>query len=167
MTLKREFAKVAEIELSYKGNYMPSEKPVIKTARDAYHLFRETWDESKLELQEQFRIMLLDRDNSVLGVSTLSSGGMTECLADARLIFVTALLSKATGIIIAHNHPSGKKLFSEPDKKLTEKIVLAGKVLDIPVLDHILVTKDGYLSMSDTGQLPMPQMTYKNVLALF
>ena len=167
MTLKDDFTKVAEIELSYKGNFKPSEKPVIKSSRDAYQLFFETWDSSKLELQEHFRIMLLDRDNSVLGVSTLATGGMTACVVDAKLIFATALLAKATGLIIAHNHPSGKKEFSEPDKKLTEQIVLAGKILDLPVLDHILVTKEGWLSMADTGLMPMPSATYKNVLALF
>lgn len=154
MSLKENFAKVAEIELSYKGNFMPSEKPVIKTSRDAYHLFLETWDSSKLELQEHFRIMLLDRDNSVLGVSTVATGGITSCIVDTKLVFVTALLAKASGLIIAHNHPSGNKQFSNVDKKITGELMKAGQLLDLPVLDHILVTKEGWLSMADNGEMP-------------
>ncbi|KOS06130.1 hypothetical protein AM493_08865 [Flavobacterium akiainvivens] len=163
MSLTQDFSKVAEIQLTYKGNYMPSEKPVIRTSRDAYNLFSETWDSNTIELQEHFRIMVLDRDNSVLGVSTISTGGITACIVDTKLVFVTALLAKASGIIIAHNHPSGNKRFSSVDKKLTRDLATAGKVLDIPVLDHLLVTKEGWLSMADIGEMPnilvMPQET--------
>lgn len=154
MTLKDDFTKVAEIELSYKGNFKPSEKLVIKSSRDAYQLFFETWDSSKLELQEHFRIMLLDRDNSVLGVSTVATGGISSCIVDTKLVFVTALLAKASGLIIAHNHPSGNKQFSNVDKKITGDLMKAGQLLDLPILDHILVTKEGWLSMADNGEMP-------------
>ena len=167
MTLRKSFSKVAEIEISYKGNRKQVEKSVIKTSKDAYHIFLETWDSNKLELQEHFRVMLLDRDNSVLGVSTIATGGMAACLVDVKLLFATAILAKSAGLIIAHNHPSGKKEFSTPDMELTEKIVMAGKVLDLPLLDHILVTHDGYVSMADIGNLPSRNLSYRHDVVPF
>ena len=167
MSLREEFTKVAEIEISYKGNRMHSQKPVIRTSKDAYHLFLDTWDSNKLELQEHFRIMLLDRDNSVLGVSTMATGSMTACIVDVKMVFATAILAKATGLIVAHNHPSGKKEFSVPDKEMTEKIVTAGKILELPVLDHILVTNEGYVSMADIGEMPSPNLSYRRSVVPF
>jgi len=155
MALREEFSKVAEIELSYKGNVKSSDKYVIRTSHDAYHIFIETWDTNKIELQEHFRIMLLDRDNSVLGVSTVSTGGISSCIVDTKLVFATALLAKASGLIISHNHPSGNKQFSNVDKKLTGDLMKAGQLLDLPILDHILVTKEGWLSMADNGEMPV------------
>lgn len=98
--------KVAEIELVYKGKGA-YQRPVIQSAKDAYCLLRNHWDDNKLELLEQFKIILLDTNSECLGIAELANGSISCCLVDVRLIFVTALKSRATSIILAHNHPSG------------------------------------------------------------
>ncbi|PZR14740.1 MAG: DNA repair protein [Flavobacterium psychrophilum] len=152
--LKNDFSKVAEIELVYKNNIIPSKQPIIKSSKDAYRAFIETWDMNKLELQEQFRMILLDHKNGILGITTVSTGGLTNCPVDVRLIFAIALKARATAIIISHNHPSGSLMFSEPDRILTSELCKAGQLLKIPVLDHIIVTKEGYISFGDMGVMP-------------
>ncbi len=154
--IKQDFQKVAEVKLIYRNKVKPSQRQTIKSSRDAYMLFLESWNSDTLELHEEFKIMLLNTSNAVLGICPISSGGITGCIADVRLIFATALAAKATAMIVAHNHPSGSNKFSEPDKAITEKLALAGKILDIPILDHVLITKEGYRSMADNGELPMP-----------
>lgn len=146
--------KITEIELIYINKLDDLERPQISNSADAYKVFFDNWDKGKLELQEQFKIMLLDQKNSVLGISTLSAGGISQCAVDIRLAFAAAVKGRATGMILAHNHPSGNKKFSEPDKELTKEFVMAGNFMKVPILDHIVVTRDGYVSMSDEGTLP-------------
>src|SRR3990170_6054261 len=93
-----------------------------------------------LELQEEFKIMLLNRYNKVIGIFTVSSGGIAGTVADPKLIFGCALKAAASGIILAHNHPSGNLTASQADIDLTRKFKEAGKLLDIQVLDHIIIT---------------------------
>lgn len=149
-----EETKVTEIELVYVNKLDDLVRPLITSSLDAYKLFFQSWDKGKLELQEQFKVMLLDQKNSVLGVLTIASGGISQCAVDVRLAFAAALKGRASGMILAHNHPSGNKKFSECDKFLTEEFVKAGKFMKVPILDHIVVTREGYASMSDLGQLP-------------
>ncbi len=153
-SLKTSFSKVTEVTLAYKNRVKVADRPQITSSLDAYELFYQTWDKNKIELQEQFKIMLLDHKNSVLGVSTMATGGIAMCPVDLRLAFATALKGRAASIILAHNHPSGNLSFSEPDKQLTEKFMQAAKLLDISVLDHLVVTNEGYTSFSDNGLLP-------------
>lgn len=89
----------------------------------------------------------------MLGIYEVSSGGITGTVADPKLIFVAALKASACGIIISHNHPSGNLKPSRPDEDLTAKIKQAGKFLDIQVLDHVIVTSEGYYSFADEGVL--------------
>lgn len=152
-SLKDHFSKVAEIELVYKTKATAKERPLIRSSEEVYEVLYNSWDLNKLELQEQFRIVLLDRKHSCLGVSTIATGGMEGCLVDIRLAFAMALKAKASNIILAHNHPSGNKAFSKADKRLTAKFIEAGRLLDIPVLDHIIITKKGYASLADQGQM--------------
>lgn len=125
--------------------------PKISGAMSAYEILKNTWDENKIELQEQFKIILLNRSSRVLGILEISTGGITGTIADIRLIFVAALKANATGIILSHNHPSGNLSPSQPDIDLTKKIVKGGEVLNIKVLDHIIVSTEGYYSFSDEG----------------
>ena len=111
-TLKIE---VAEIEISYRPKVKPSQRPRISGSRDAEAIFRQTWDLDKIELVEEFKVMLLNRANRVLGIMNLSQGGMTGTVADPRIIFGTACKAAACGIIVAHNHPSGNLLASQSD----------------------------------------------------
>jgi DNA repair protein RadC len=143
--------QIAEVELIYKSKVKASERPKISHSRDAYIIFKDNWDENKIELQEQFKVMLLNRANKVLGIYEVSTGGMTGTVADAKLIFAAALKASACSIMLVHNHPSGNLKPSKQDEELTYKIKEGGKLLDIQLLDHLIISNEGYFSMQDEG----------------
>jgi DNA repair protein RadC len=146
-------ATVAEVELIYKSRVKPSERPLVNSSCKCYQLLLQTWDENKIDFVEQFKVLLLNRCNRVLGIYELSSGGITGTVADVRLVMTAALKANAVAVILSHNHPSGNLKPSRPDKELTAKIKEAGKYLDIQVLDHVIVTSEGYYSFADEGAL--------------
>lgn len=100
---------------------------------------------------EEFWVLYLNNSNKVIYKAQLSKGGITGTVVDVRLIFKTALEQNATSIILSHNHPSGKLQASDADIQITKKLKTAGEQLDIKVLDHIIVTENGYLSFQDEG----------------
>ena len=151
-TKNRRF-EVAEIQLSYKPKVKASLRPKINSSNDAYSILRESWDEDKLEFVEQFKVILLSRANRVLGIYELSTGGVSGTVADPKLVFAAALKSNASAIILSHNHPSGNLNPSEADLNLTRRLREGGKFLEVPVLDHIIVTSEGYYSFADKGVL--------------
>ena len=102
---------------------------------------------------EQFKVLLLNRANKVLGIFEVSSGGSTGTVADPKLIFAAAIKANACGIILAHNHPSGNLQPSQADIDLTKRMKEGGRLLEIQVLDHIIVTTEGYYSFADEGIL--------------
>lgn len=143
--------RLTEVELVYRNPQKSADRPVVMASNHAYDLLLKSWDMNKIELQEQFRVLLLDRKHSCIGVSTVATGGVTGCLVDLKLVFALALKTRATSIVIAHNHPSGNLQPSEEDKRLTARFAEAGKLLDLTVLDHLIVTKEGYTSFADHG----------------
>nr|WP_315255183.1 DNA repair protein RadC [uncultured Flavobacterium sp.] len=100
---------------------------------------------------EEFWVLFLNNSNKILFKSQLSKGSMTGTIVDVRIVFKIAFEQNATAIILAHNHPSGKLQASDADIQITKKIKNAGQQLDIPVLDHIIVTETGYYSFADEG----------------
>ena len=144
---------VSEIELSYKTMIKPHERPKISSSKEAYHIFKSHWDINNIELREEFKILLLNRANRILGIVPISVGGVAGTVVDAKLIFAGALIANASSIILAHNHPSGNLRPSHQDIRLTKKLVSAGKFLDISVFDHLIITYDGYTSFSDEGMI--------------
>jgi DNA repair protein RadC len=138
----------AEVTLVYKTKIKASDRIQINGASDAYNFLIQTWDKNKLELQEQFKVILMNCRNHVLGIYELSTGGVTGTVADPKLIFMAALKANACTVIVAHNHPSGDPYPSMADKDLTKKITQAGELLDITVHDHIIVTKCSYYSFT-------------------
>lgn len=102
-------------------------------------------------LHEEFWVLYLNNSNKVIYKAQLSKGGITGTVVDVRLIFKMALEHNATAIILSHNHPSGKLLASDADRDITKKLKFAGEQLDIKVLDHIIITENGYLSFQDEG----------------
>lgn len=102
---------------------------------------------------EEFWLILLDRGNGVLGKVRVSQGGMHGTVADPKVIFREAMEKRAAGVILAHNHPSGRAVPSEEDIRLTRKLVDGGRVLDIAVQDHVIITVSGYYSFADNGTL--------------
>ncbi len=144
---------VAEVELVYKSKVKASDRPKITTSKDAAELLTALWNENKIDFVEQFKVLLLNRANRVLGMVEISSGGVTGTIADPKLIFVAALKGNCSGIIISHNHPSGELKPSRADEELTQKIKNAGQFLDIKLLDHVIVSSCGYFSFADEGLL--------------
>jgi len=102
---------------------------------------------------EKFYIVTLNRANFITGINLISIGGFSGTIADGKVIFRNALLNNAHAIILAHNHPSGQLQPSENDKNLTKKMVEFGKMIDCPILDHIILTSTSYYSFADNGNI--------------
>ncbi len=144
-----EKLKIAEIKVSYSTNKRP--KTSITGSDSAHKLLLSCWDKSIIEFQEEFKVLLLNRSNKVLGVYPLSKGGVSGTFVDPKLVFSVALKCNASALIFAHNHPSGNLSPSENDKGLTKKLISAGRFLDMKVLDHLIITTEGYYSFADEG----------------
>ena len=143
---------VAEISVSYKPS--KAHKPIIKSSEDVYFHLLKFFPEDTIALHETFVVGYLNRANRLIGVYELSKGGITGTVADPRLVLSVALKTAATGIILAHNHPSGNPQPSIQDKEITRKIQSACNFLDIKLLDHIIISPSGtYLSFADEGIL--------------
>ena len=145
--------QVSEISVSYKPNFKACERPKITSSKDIYNLLYNNWDLNRIELQEQFKVVLLNRNNKVLGIFEASTGGMAGTVADPKLIFSTALKACASYVILSHNHPSGNLKPSQADIALTQKLKQAGSFLEIEVLDHVILSNEGYYSFADEGLL--------------
>lgn len=144
-------SKVAEVELVYRSKVKASQRPQISSSADAYHILLSLWNEGTMDLQESFKVLMLNRSNKVLCLYNVSSGGITGTVADPRLIFTAALKASAVSIILAHNHPSGSLMPSRADEELTTKLKGAGQLLDIKVVDHLILTTETYYSFADEG----------------
>ena len=145
--------QVAEISLTYRPQIRPMYRPQVSIVKEAYQVLLTTWDKGKIEFIEEFKLILLIRNKRVLGIYTVITGGISDCLVDTKLVFASALLGCATDIILAHNHPSGNKHPSVNDYRLTKQLREAGKVLGIEVVDHIIVTPGDYYSFAYQGVL--------------
>ena len=148
-----EMYKIAEIELVYRTKVKASQRPHVSSSREVYQILKQCWDENKIEFVEQFKVLLLNRGGRVLGIFEVSSGGVSGTVADPKLIFSAALKANASSLILAHNHPSGNLMASQADRALTRKVKEAGMVLEIAVLDHIILTTEGYRSLADEGEM--------------
>ena len=145
--------EVAEIQLSYKSKVKASLRPKVSNSKAVYEILLSNWDASKIEFVEQFKVLLLNRNNRVIGIFEVSTGGISGTVADPKLIFVAALKANASSIILAHNHPSGNANPSEQGMRLTRKVKEAGRMLELPVLDHVIITSEAYYSFADEGVL--------------
>lgn len=145
-------SNLAEIEVTYSSKMKFKDMRKITSSKDAVKIFRIIWKPS-LELRESLYMLLLNRANRVLGWCRISEGGLSGTVADVRFIFSIALKCNASFVIIAHNHPSGNNEPSRVDIQLTKNISEAGKFLEIIVLDHLIITKDGLYSFVEEGLL--------------
>ena len=103
--------------------------------------------------QEQFIVLFLNRNNTILAEETLFTGGISATVIDTRIIFKRAVCHLASAIILIHNHPSGCLTPSKPDMEVTKKVKEVGNLLDIQVLDHVIVSSKGYYSFADHGEI--------------
>lgn len=146
--------KVNEIQISYQENANIYQTATVNSSADAGHILFKNWNKNTIELNESFKVLLLNNSNRVKGIFELSSGGITSTLVDMRMLFSVVLKSLSVGIILAHNHPSGKASPSQADRDLTQKIIKAGKLFDVKVLDHLIILPNGkYYSFADNGIL--------------
>lgn len=125
-------------------------KEKISSSKDAFELFRI----SMLDLpHEEFWLLLLNRSNTVIKKELISRGGIAGTVVDSKIIFKTAIENYASSIIICHNHPSGNSKPSEQDIKLTKSIKEISKLMEIPLLDHLIIADSDYYSFADEGVL--------------
>jgi DNA repair protein RadC len=143
---------ISEIQLRYTAS-LPIPNTVVRGSQDAYDILISSWDMDTIALQEELKILLLNRANKVIGISTLSKGGTAGTVVDPKLIFVVALKTNAHSIILAHNHPSQNVQPSPRDEEITQKAIDAGKLLDIQVLDHLIIGAEQYYSFADEGRI--------------
>jgi DNA repair protein RadC len=120
----------------------------ITSSKDVYRYIRPYLEDLSYE---EFYIIGLKRSNVIIGHRLISKGGMTGTIADGKIIFQELLEMKAVSCILCHNHPSGTLQPSESDIKLTSKMGQFGRLIEINVLDHVIVTDDGYFSFADEG----------------
>lgn len=125
-------------------------KPVIKDSQDIALYLKALFSDYRHEI---FAVLYLNRANKINHFEIISEGGITGTVADPRIILKKALESDAVSIILSHNHPSGNLKPSRADEQLTNKIKEAARLLDITVLDHIIVSDEGYFSFADEGLL--------------
>jgi DNA repair protein RadC len=123
--MKTQQTTIAEVQLIYKSKVKASDRKKITCSRDAFKIFIENWNSDIIEFVEEFKILLMNRSNSVPGILEISKGGISGTVTDVLLIFQAAIKGNASGIICAHNHLSGNLNPSESDSRLTQKIKMA------------------------------------------
>lgn len=124
--------------------------PIIKSSNDVMRIMRGRLGRIS---HEEFWILMLSRSNKVIYEQRISIGGTSSTMADVKIIFKSAIDKMAGAIILVHNHPSGNTTPSAEDDRITGKIKQAGLLIDIPVLDHVIITQNNYFSYADNGRL--------------
>jgi DNA repair protein RadC len=123
---------------------------MMKGSQDVFGRFQSRLSDLQ---HEEFWIMLLKRSNDVLAEVCISKGGLTGTVVDPKSVFGRALAMRAAAMVLVHNHPSGNPRPSASDRELTRSLCRAGLLLDLPILDHVIVAGDGYVSFADEGWL--------------
>jgi DNA repair protein RadC len=145
------FDLIAEITIGYSHIIKPSQQVQITSSDSTYNHIFPLWKE--IDYRESFAVLLLSRANRVLGIRWISTGGLSGTVVDIKMIFQAALKANASSMILAHNHPSGTLNPSDSDMKITRKVKEASAFLDLSLLDHIIISSEGYYSMADEGIL--------------
>lgn len=126
----------------------PEIKNRITSSKEAYGVFKSVLTDL---YHEEFHILILTQSNVPIKTELISKGGMKSTIVDSRVLFQKVLEAKGSSIILAHNHPSGSLEPSTADKKLTQKLKEIGTFLEIPILDHLIITDSDYFSFADEG----------------
>lgn len=146
----RALTLMAAMEWSRRIHRNKLPKTQIKSSFDAFEVFRQVLSNP---VQEEAWMLCLDRSNSIVAQRFISRGGVSATILDIRLICRFALETASSGVLLAHNHPSGQLKPSASDLQLTQKISAALGYIDIKLLDHLILTEDKYLSFADEGLL--------------
>ena len=134
--------QIAEINISYSPNKLKNGIKITDSNK-AYEVILDNWNKNTLELYEEFKVLLLNNSNEVLGIYNISKGGYTGTLIDNRILFAVILKSAATSIVTVHNHPSGTLKPSQADINIHKKIKEVAKIHDINFLDNLIIIKTG------------------------
>lgn len=145
--------EVREIKVSYRTGKKTEEMKHVNRSKDVYEILTGIYSPDDIERIEEFVVLYFNYGAMMLGWAKICQGSISGCVVDPKNVFQIALKANASGIILAHNHPSGNLEPSESDKRLTKKLVEGGKLLDIVVLDHLIISKEGYYSFSDEGEI--------------
>jgi DNA repair protein RadC len=145
--------KFEEVSLVYRNKVKAKDRLHVKSPNDAYAVFREHWDADQINLVEECKMLLLDRQLKLMSIAEISKGGFSETVVDPRVVFSIALKRRAHRIILAHNHPSETLSASKADIQLTKEFIAIGKMLRIPIEDHLIITQDSYISIFENGGL--------------
>jgi len=138
----------SEIEIHYKRPLYDSMKH-ISCAQDAVEIIREFSNDLQIDLKEFFWVLYVSNANRVLGVHQVSIGSTTSTIIGVKEIFQGAFLTNAVGMILMHNHPSGTLRFSVSDKQLSSRVYRLAKFMEVTVLDHIIITSEGFASLAN------------------
>lgn len=145
-----EISTFNEVQIHYERPIFNTNR-VVKCSEDSERILREFLDHKRIDYKEFFWVLLLTNANQVLGISEIGIGNTTGVAVNSKELYQLALLSNASAIVVAHNHPSGKLTPSTADKNLTQRLKEAFKLLDITLLDHLILTSEGFVSFSDSG----------------
>ncbi|MCV9388070.1 JAB domain-containing protein [Reichenbachiella ulvae] len=143
--------RVAEVKATYHSNE-PINLTTINSSQQVNSLIREVFPVD-IQHREAFIALFLNRANQILGYSIISIGGISSTLVDPKLIFQHALLCNASQFIVAHNHPSGKLNPSNQDLSVTRRLQQVGELMELPLIDHLIISNSGYKSFADEGLL--------------
>ncbi|VTR41245.1 JAB domain-containing protein [Sphingobacterium thalpophilum] len=151
---KNEFI-ANELCLSYRRNpeLSVSDFTEIHSSSDLEVAFRQVWNIDEIEVRESFYALYLDNKLDVVGYYRIADGGIDAVAVDIKLIIKCALLSNATAVAVAHNHPSGILRPSNADKAVTTRLQTACAIMDLRLLDHIILTDCDYYSFKDRGDI--------------
>lgn len=142
---------IAAIELGRRRKETEAKKQTkINSAKSSFEILAPFFEDLD---HEEFYVIYLSRSNMVIQTKCISVGGLTGTIADGKVIFKNALELNACGIILAHNHPSGKLMASEQDIRLTKNIKQFGEMIGIFVLDHLIVAENSFYSFAENGVL--------------
>lgn len=144
------FYGISEMTLQHRYTVVKAEREVIKTSRLGYDFVKQFYL-NFMETVEVFTAIFLNAANEVVSVFKMSMGGVSQCIVDARLFISAASLCLASQVIVVHNHPSGALYPSAADKKITKKLQEICKLIDCPLLDHLIITNESYYSFAEDG----------------
>ena len=147
------FAKAAQIKACFELGKRQDLEPELKDfdIKDPESVIKAIRASIRDKAKEHFKLILLNTRNKIIGISTISIGTLNTSLVHPREVFKEAIIHNAMSVVLAHNHPSGDPEPSEDDLTITRRLVEAGKILGVEVIDHIIISKNGFFSFKDKG----------------
>ena len=147
---------LAELKVSYRRGRPRTDKQermpfFVSSSVNCEKYLRSVWDDDTMELREEFILLCLNGAHEVLGWVKLHTGRFNQAHVDLRLVLGIALLTSSSAVIVAHNHPSGNLTPSPEDVALTQRLKEAGALIGVNVLDHPILTRDGYYSFKESS----------------